>query len=302
MAITRHYTVAQLKSKILQPALSSVYMVDITSGTLKLGDFFNARGINSNSFELINLSCSDASLPGASLATHEVTSDFAGVTEKMAYRKIYDETLDLTFYVDSNYIVLEFLNSWMSYVVGEGSTFGREVYLDPTAYYRMNWPKNYKANISITKFEKNRGNQTSVTYDIIDAFPTNIISTPVSYEASQLLKVTASFTYTRHVMRRSSVPVDSIIPESVPQTPEEQAYFNGSGNPEFFNPQFGVQSQENLREDYAAWALSNQTMIEKFGRTSADPNNNQKLILQRAQTEFPAGSPQLAQLKSKYKF
>ena len=101
-------------------------------------------------------------------------------------------------------------------------------------------------------------------------------------------------------MRRSVVPVDSTIPETVPQTPEEQAYFNGSGNPEFFNPQFGT--QEVLREDYAAWALSNQTMIEKFGRTSADPNNNQKLILQRAQTEFPAGSPQLAQLKSKYKF
>ena len=51
----------------------------------------------------------------------------------------------------------------------------------------MNWPRNYKANISITKFEKNRGNQTSVTYDFIDAFASNIISTPVSYEASQLL-------------------------------------------------------------------------------------------------------------------
>jgi len=301
MALTKHYSVSELKSKILQPAFTSVYMIDITSGAQKFGDFLNFRGLSGVDYELINLSCSEASLPGVSLATHEATSDYAGVTEKMAYRKISDETLDLTFYVDSNYKVIEFLNAWVSYIVGEGSTFGRDDYLDRTAYYRMNWPNTYKANISVTKFEKtNKGPQVSLTYDFVDAFPLNIISSPISYEASQLLKVTASFAYTRHVMKRSSTSA-STLPQSIPQSPQEQAFYNGSGNPEFnYDP--NLLTQDSLREDYAAWALSNQSMIEKFGRKSADPNNDQKLILNRALTQYPPGTPQYNNLRSKYKF
>ena len=65
------------------------------------------------------LLCCEASIPGSGSATHEATGDFAGVTEKMVYRRIFDDTLDLTFYVDKKYIIPEFLESWHAFCMGE---------------------------------------------------------------------------------------------------------------------------------------------------------------------------------------
>ena len=38
--------------------------------------------------------CKATSLPGSSLATHDVTTDFYGVTQKSAYRRQFDGTID----------------------------------------------------------------------------------------------------------------------------------------------------------------------------------------------------------------
>ena len=60
----------------------------------------------------LNLACSEASLPGSSLATLEQTSDRTGVTERHVHRRMFDDRIDLTFYVDAQTIFrLEHLNS-----------------------------------------------------------------------------------------------------------------------------------------------------------------------------------------------
>lgn len=245
----KHFTMSDLKSKILHPAQTSVYMVDITTGGA-LERFVSSRGVNfAADSEMINLSCCEASLPGSSLATHEVTGDYAGVTEKMAYRRIYDDTIDLTFYVDHQYKVIEYLESWMSYIVGEGSTFTRDEYVNRSAFYRMNYPKEYKYDIHIVKFEKtasginnqkskvNQPQQSRVLsptlkYQFIGAFPSNIVSMPISYDGSNLLKVTASFSYMRYVRVSSFQQAGSGAAAQYPITPTEQAAFNSPGNPE----------------------------------------------------------------------
>ena len=128
------------------------------------------------------------------------------MTEKFAYRRIYDETIDFTFYVDKNYRVVEFLDGWINYITGQGTTFGDAEYVDRYRYYRMNYSNLYKTdNLYITKFEKDNAN--SMTYQFIGAFPINMVSIPVSYEASSILKCTASFSYIRYIRTRSSVPV-----------------------------------------------------------------------------------------------
>lgn len=245
----KHFTMSDLKSKILHPAQTSVYMVDITTGGA-LQKFASFRGLNlATDGEMINLSCCEASLPGSSLATHEVTSDYAGVTEKMAYRRVYDDSIDLTFYVDHQYKVIEFLESWMSYIVGEGSTFTRDEYVNRSAFYRMNYPADYKNDIYIVKFEKTASginNQNSkvnqpqqsrvlsptLKYQFIGAFPSNIVSMPISYDGSNLLKVTASFSYMRYVRVSSFQQAGSGAAAQFPTTPTEQAAFNSPGNPE----------------------------------------------------------------------
>ena len=63
--------------------------------------------------------------------------------------------------------------------------------------------ENYKSdNLYITKWEKDNSN-SSMTYQFIGAFPLSIVSTPVSYEASGVLKCSASFSYMRYIRTRS---------------------------------------------------------------------------------------------------
>ena len=197
-------SISKIKSNLLNLAQTSVYQVKLNP-TRDVINFLRNRNIYYGSEgEYIELLCSDTNLPGSSLATHDVTNDYPGVTEKFAYRRIYDETIDFTFYVDSDYKVIEFLDGWMNYVTGQGTTFGNVEYTDKYGYYRMNYPNLYKSDgLYITKFEKDTGN--SMTYQFIGAFPVNIVSMPVSYEASNILKCTASFSYIRYIRKRSGV-------------------------------------------------------------------------------------------------
>jgi hypothetical protein len=200
--------VDDLKSRILHVAQTSVYQVKLQPPDDVIG-FLNNQGrvVNySLDGENIELMCSETNLPGSSLATHDVTNDYPGVTEKMAYRRIYDETIDFTFMVDRNYKVVEFLDGWMNYVTGQGSTFSRDDMSGRTAHYEMNYPSSYKTdNLYITKWEKDNSS-SSMTYQFIGAFPLSIVSMPVSYEGSSVLKCSASFSYMRYIRRRGGVP------------------------------------------------------------------------------------------------
>jgi hypothetical protein len=74
-----------------------------------------------------NLMCSEATLPGSNLATFEINDNFHGVTERHAYRRVYDDRIDLTFYVDAdNYIPIKYFETWMKYVVGESKKLKEE--------------------------------------------------------------------------------------------------------------------------------------------------------------------------------
>lgn len=201
-----NYKMSDVVSKLLRPSLTSYYHVDIylpksPSGATGLTEFLEKRlgsGKVSLLKELITLSCSEASLPGSSLATHEVNNDYPGVSEKMAYRRLYDDRIDLTFYVDYDYSIIEFFEGWMNYIVGEGSTFSSADYKNKDSFYRMTYPEFYKTDeLYVTKFEREIGKK--LTYQFINAFPISINSMPVSYDSSQLLKCTVSFSYSRYV-------------------------------------------------------------------------------------------------------
>ena len=153
------------------------------------------------------------SLPGSNLATLELTSDHTGVTERHAYRRIFDDRLDFTFYVDAaNYMPIRFFEAWIDWIVGfdEGDT------RDTSSYYRAKYRDDYAVDgLKITKFERSspattsreeavrRGQQaTSLTYGFVKAYPISINSMPVSYDASSLLKCTVSMTYMRYYIDR----------------------------------------------------------------------------------------------------
>jgi hypothetical protein len=214
---------SKLKSKLMRPATTSHFLcqfqppagIQSFASSRAEDGFLGATAYNdSGGAELIELSCANASLPGSSLATHEINNDFTGVTERHAYRRQYDERSDFTFYVDSDYRIIDFFENWMSYIVGEDNLDeqGNRNYS-----YRMNFPdgpNGYKTDqLYITKFEKDYNTPQELgvelapallTYQFINAFPISINSMPVSYEGSEVLKCTVSFTYSRYIIMKEN--------------------------------------------------------------------------------------------------
>jgi hypothetical protein len=198
-----------LKSKILHVAQTSVYQVKVQP-PIKVLTFLNARNFNYYADgENVELMCSAASLPGVNLFTHEATNDFAGMSEKMAYRKDFGNTLDLTFMVNNRYDVIELFDGWVDFIAGQ--TTNNRGYENSAVSYRMNYPNSYRSPIHVTKFEKNAraerkrniNDSYQLRYTFIDAFPISIAPTQVSYEASDVLKYNISMSYTRYIRERS---------------------------------------------------------------------------------------------------
>ena len=202
-------SVSKIKANLLNVAQSSLYKLTLSipqavSQTLNLSHI---------DYENISLMCCEANLPGSSLTTHEVNNDYHGVTEKMAYRRMYDESIALAFYVDRDYKVIELLEGWMDYITGVDNT---KTYEDPYVSHRMAYPNTYKNNIFLTKFEKDqftrdysatrgasrRSARTTLDYTFVNAFPLSLTAIPVSYEGSQALKVNVSFNFIRYVMEK----------------------------------------------------------------------------------------------------
>lgn len=189
-------SISNIKSKILQPALTSQFECSFAlKDTIK--DQMGFNSISKTTIdELLTLSCSEANLPGSSIATHELNNDFTGVTQRHAYRRLYDDRADFTFYVDTNYTIIRAFEAWMRYAVGE--QISDEVSKGPKTNnnYRVRYPKDYKTTIYITKFERDMAGK--MTYTFVNAFPISINSMPISYDSSQLLKCTVSITYDRY--------------------------------------------------------------------------------------------------------
>lgn len=237
---TKSIGVNTIKQKLLRPALTSHFRCSFAPPDAAKG-FFKARDIlyTGENQEIIELSCSEASLPGSSIATHELNNDFTGVTERHAYRRLYDDRVDFSFYVNRDYTSILFFENWISYIVGENDVERQKT---PEYSYRMNYPVNYITQaLFITKFEKDTNpyqrkginsnakieqDNTKLEYQFINAFPISITSMPVSYDAAQLLKCTVSFTYSRYV-------VTELISKSQgePGVPDTAA-----GTPNPFNP------------------------------------------------------------------
>jgi hypothetical protein len=216
------FKVADIKAKILRPALTSTYAAyfNVAGILSKEGatNFFNNRNANIDGTDLM-LYCCEASLPGSSLATNEINNDYSGVTERHAYRRLYDDRADFTFYVDHDFKVVRFFETWISWIVGESQLKDQA---SPTYNYRVRFPNQYITDIHIQKFEKDYESNYN-EYTFIGAYPISINSMPVSYDSSQLLKCTVSFTYKRYLLN---------TPKTIRLEQEPKPFFP--------NPQFGI--------------------------------------------------------------
>lgn len=254
-------TVEDIKSQLLNPALSSHFQCwfqppDEVTKWMKTQSSYGFGLPYKGNEEFISIACMDATLPGSSLMTHEQNNDFHGITERHVYRRDYGSGADFTFIVDNNHYIIFFFENWIRYIVNEtyeGSADYPDMYNYDNSYSRVNYPNNYKTpyGLTINKFERDYEGSLGIGYQFLNAYPISITSMPVSYESSQLLKCTVSFTYTRYIAQPLSTS-SLTQPEALSPLPET----------------VGGTPPQRRREDLDIWALTNRKMIESVGTKS----------------------------------
>ena len=246
-------SLSDIRATILRPAMTSQFMVYIDFPD-KVKSHMSDRGLEDPQGGVLrgglNLACSEASLPGSSLATLEQTSDRTGVTERHVHRRMFDDRIDLTFYVDAqNYLPIRAFEFWKEYITGGGTN---EEFERNNHFYRMNYVDDYASaqGLKVIKFERDfdgsfkgnngivNGTQVGLTYNFVRAFPIAVASMPVSYDASSLLKCTVSMTYIRYYITNGIGDSDSNTSPSpqyqvTPRLRQEnlsQEYYNNFGD------------------------------------------------------------------------
>ncbi len=199
----RRKSVDDVKVNLLRPSLTSYFAVQIplptndgkeTDVSRKLRDVLGADQGQ------LNLLCTDTSLPGSQLTTMDINNDRTGVTEKHAYRRMFDDRIDFTFYVDaSNYLPIRFFETWMRGIMKEEDESGETKSFNKNYYYRPTYPDEYTADQGLKIFKFERDYKQFMTYEFIRSFPLSISSMPVSYSGNDLLKCTVSMSYIRYI-------------------------------------------------------------------------------------------------------
>ena len=190
--LPRFQNVAQTSQYLVKFALP--YSRD-SSG---LRSYLRRKGVNDRFVvEDAGLLCSDAVLPGSAMASIDTRGDYQGVIERMAHTRNFTQ-ISLEFYVDNEYKSMKFLEHWMEYITGAIRNPADDAY-----FYQLNYPSEYKSNDTrIVKFERNY--KQFLEYRFIGLFPLALNSTRVSYNGSQVLKASASFSFDRYICGEST--------------------------------------------------------------------------------------------------
>lgn len=166
--------------------------------------------INTDAENDINFLAYEAVLPGTSYETGQVFGDRQGITEQYPIKRVYPP-VDVSFYVDGDYKVLRFFESWMGAI---SPNKGKDGSTD--SYVKFNYPNTYETEVIITKFERDfrdkgqrlvKGGEyrmpSMCMYTLKNAYPANIISVPVSYDQNSVLRTTVTFNYDVYSFARS---------------------------------------------------------------------------------------------------
>tara|TARA_B100001250_G_scaffold143863_1_gene123142 strand:- start:818 stop:1693 length:876 start_codon:yes stop_codon:yes gene_type:complete len=241
-----HKKVDDIKKTILSPSLTPYFEVQFPVPPFLQG----LMGGDTDPNKYLTILCTEAVLPGNNLITFNVDNDYSGVTEQMPHRKVYDQKLNLTFYVNaegvSSYYPIRFFESYIAYIAGEDPSKAASLdkLRNSNYFYRMTYPDAYMVDspgLLVKKFEKGEEFiaptlaaevDRELTYEFIRTFPTAINSMPLSYGDAQVLKCTVTYSYIRYIMHNTfkvdrTEPVRSPLIPSVPEPVVEEDGGNG---------------------------------------------------------------------------
>ena len=165
-----------------------------------------------------------------------VVGHHQGIQESFPQLRNYPP-LNLVFYVDADHVILEVLETWMSYI-NPIQTNQRNI----NAYSRFNYPDDYKEIIHLSKFERDtfiddrsKGDYSTrvTTYEFVNVWPSNLTSMRLAYGDSNVLKCNIQFLYDRFFTSFHKVD-NGVTPTNTPYgivNSDDVALSNGIGEP-----------------------------------------------------------------------
>lgn len=194
----KKYAIDDIKSRFQTVAIDNKYQAYFKPN----GDIYDAAsqiGLDAAFVdEDLGLYVSDAVLPGSSFADIEIAGDRQGITERVPFSRLYDD-VTFTFMVDENYKVMRFFESWMGLI---NPLHGTTTASTSNQVMTLNYPKTYKCDMVIVKFNKDysmtRNGGVVLMYHFNEAWPFSVASTPVNYQGANILKLNVTFRYTRY--------------------------------------------------------------------------------------------------------
>ena len=199
MPAPRPRGISDIMPKLQRVAQTSKFLVKFVLPNSPLRSEMRKKGINDRFIsDNIGLLCSDAVLPGSNMASVNTAGDYQGLVEKFAHTRQFTQ-ISFDFYVDLEYKSLKFIEHWMEYISGQSNSDpSRDAY-----HFKMAYPEEYKSNDTrIVKFEADHFQ--FLEYRFVGLFPIALNSTRVSYQNSQVLKATASFSFDRYICGETS--------------------------------------------------------------------------------------------------
>ena len=196
--------IENVRDTVARPSLDTLYEVDFSFGNYQtwLGkEPTKNRTQGTNFMRKMSLMCTQAEIPGTSFIESSVTGHHQGITEAFPNLRNFPP-LNLVFYCDADQVILEVLESWMSYINPVFTSSQR----DRSAFTRFNYPEDYKEIIHITKFERDSfikhsratNYKSSMTqFEFVNVWPTNLTSMRVAYGDSNVLRCNVQFAYDR---------------------------------------------------------------------------------------------------------
>ena len=194
--------IKDVRDSVARPALDTLYQVTFSFGNYEtwLKDTPGKRRTQGSMWQQkMSLLCTQAEIPGTQFVTSSAIGHHQGITEEFPNLRNFPP-LNLVFYCDADMVILEVLETWMSYI-NPIKTRKR----DYSAYSRFSYPETYKEIIHLTKFErdtflKNKNPEyksTMTTYEFVNIWPTNLTSMRVAYGDSNVLRCAVTLAYDR---------------------------------------------------------------------------------------------------------
>ena len=208
-------TTLDSRDSLSRASLDTLYQVSFSFGNYEtwLKTIPNKNRTQGRNFtEKMSLLCTQAEIPGTNYNTDTATGHHQGIQEQFPNMRNFPP-LNLTFYCDADMVILEVLETWMSYI-NPIQTNRR----DMSAYSRFNYPEDYKEIIHITKFERDtftkktgsyQSNMTS--YEFVNIWPTDLTSMRVAYGDSNVLQCSVQFAYDRFFTNFNSVDFNQAV-------------------------------------------------------------------------------------------